>query len=100
MPPQLTGKACRDVVYHILDSFNDDSHSYGEAVPDSDTVRKRVALVMARAGAIKRGQLLSTADMEHIVSELFRLPDSNMGPDGKTIMCLLKTDVLDGSFGY
>ena len=55
---------------------------------------------MARAGAIKRGQLLSTADMEHIVSELFRLPDSNMGPDGKTIMCLLKTDVLDGSFGY
>ncbi len=94
LPPALNGKDGKDAVLHILDSLNSDSTAYGSDAPDASTVRSRVALAMARSGAIRRGQSLSASEMENIISELFRLPDVNTGPDGLPIMCVIENDRL------
>jgi DNA mismatch repair ATPase MutL len=77
-----------------LDALNVDSESYGSETPDVDTLRSRVALAMARSGALRRGQALSAVEMEKIISDLFKLPDTNVGPDGLPIMCVIDNDKL------
>ncbi len=94
LPPTLSGQDGKDAVLHILDALNMESDSYGSETPGADTVRSRVALAMARSGAIRRGQPLSAAEMEKIISDLFKLPDSNTGPDGLPIMCVIDNDKL------
>ncbi len=46
----------------------------------------KIALSMARSSAIKPGQSLSTAEIEQLISDLFKLTTPNHTPDGKTII--------------
>ena len=50
---------------------------------------QRLALVMARSAAITRGRRLSAEEMEHLVAELFQLPDPAFTPNGNRIFARL-----------
>lgn len=54
-----------------------------------DDVRKGLAHSLARNAAIPYGQILSNAEMETIVNELFACSNVNYTPDGKAILCIL-----------
>lgn len=54
----------------------------------------KIAKSLARAAAIKGGRALSQAEMEQIVSRLFRLPDPNFSPDGLPVLALLDPATL------
>lgn len=64
---------------------------------DSDMMKKLV-LTLARASAIKAGQRLTAKEMEHIVSELFRLPSPGYTPDGQTVIYRLTDERLASFF--
>lgn len=63
-----------------------------------DEAMRRVILTMARSAAIKSGRVLTTAEMEHIVSALFRLPHPGYTPEGLTVIYRLTDDRLDTFF--
>ncbi len=64
---------------------------------DADVARE-VALSMARAAAIKPGQVLTTSDMEHLMGELLALATPTYTPDGHTIISIVDTDTLTKAF--
>lgn len=83
VPSVLTGVNPADAVQRIVS----DVMETGE-----DTVHYRwqsIALSMARAAAIKRGDVLSTEEMDGIMTDLFRLSAPNYTPDGKIIVRIL-----------
>ena len=41
---------------------------------------------------------MSASEMEHIVSELYRIPDPNYTPDGKKILCMIEGKSLESLF--
>ncbi|MDE7401915.1 MAG: DNA mismatch repair endonuclease MutL [Muribaculaceae bacterium] len=88
LPP---GTPAADVVLRILDSVNDDREAanYGTDSDPAHDMQSRIALVMARAAAIRRGQRLSTSEMENLVSSLFALPDPSLTPAGNLVFTLL-----------
>lgn len=73
------------VIIRILSSVCDDSADYGREGSPIRDIQEKMALVMARSAAIRRGQRLSVAEMEHIVSELFSLSSPALTPDGNPI---------------
>lgn len=88
----------KDIIFRILDSVTEDSVNYGRDSINSDTIRDRVALMMARSAAIKRGDKLTTDEMEQITGELFALPDPGRTPNGNTIFCLIEESRIDRLF--
>lgn len=96
MPPAFDGQDAKDIVLRILDSVIEDTPGYGDA--SSFTVSQRVALAMARSAASGTTEEMSVAEMEHTVSELFKLPDPNYTPDGKKIVCLIEGRRLESLF--
>lgn len=99
IPATLHPGSARDVILKIIDSVSDESATYGtdSAVGPSD-LRAGVALLTARAGAIRRGQKLSAPEMEHLLGELFSLPDPSHTPYGSPIFKTLQTGTLEGLF--
>lgn len=57
-----------------------------------DHICAAIAFSLARAAAIRPGKLLSADEMDHLIASLFSCAESNLTPDGKTILSLL-TDV-------
>lgn len=57
-----------------------------------------IALSLARAAAIKSGKILSAEEMDHIIASLFSCSESNLTPDGKTIISLLADEELEKRF--
>ena len=72
-----------------------------QMVEDSGTLPTQVsflhsqlALSLARHAAIPYGQLLSNAEIENVVNQLFSCSNVNYTPDGKAILCILpQTDI-------
>lgn len=89
VPPLPSGTTARDVILRILDSIVEDSENYGKESNIGDSLGDRVALLMARSAAIRRGQRLSVAEMESIVGSLFALPDPSLTPNGNPIYITL-----------
>ncbi len=89
VPPLPTGTMPRDVILRILDSLADDTANYGKEGDIETSLTRRVALVMARSAAIRRGQRLSVAEMESIISSLFALPDPALTPAGNPVFTIL-----------
>ena len=70
-----------------------------ESVVDTgDTVARaiheRMATALARAAAIKPGQLLSLADMDALVLDLLCLPSPGYTPDGHPTFTIITMDAL------
>lgn len=94
VPAMIKQSDARDIVLRILDSVAIDSENYGKEGNVGDSLNRRVALIMARSAAIRRGQRLSSAEMESIISSLFALPDPSFTPSGNLIYTALDEDRL------
>ncbi len=64
----------------------------------SSGLHEKIALSMARAAAIKSGQSLSMADIEHLLSDLFKLSTPNYTPDGKIVVSIIPFDEIGNRF--
>lgn len=89
VPASLRGVDPKDVVLRLLDSVSVESLSYGADGRPVENIRQRMALEMARSAAIKGGVKLSGEEMEHLVAELFALPDPAFTPNGNAVYTLL-----------
>lgn len=58
----------------------------------ADTLHERLALSMARASAIRRGQALSAPEMDRLIADLLRSPSPSLTPDGKKIFAIIPGD--------
>ena len=57
-----------------------------------------LALSLAKAAAIRPGKILSVEEMDHLIASLFSCPESNLTPDGKTIISKLTDEELEKRF--
>lgn len=64
----------------------------------SSSLSRKVALSFARSNAIKRGQQLSSAEMETLISDLFKLSTPALTPDGKTVFAVISLDDISSMF--
>lgn len=99
VPSMLKNVNPSDIIHRILDSVSEDSENYGNESISQRTILERMALVMARSSAIKRGQHLSCIEMEHLMGNLFALPDPGLTPDGNPVFCILDEQKIDRLFG-
>ena len=60
-----------------------------------DDINHSVALGLANHAAVDYGQVLTNAEMESIVNDLFACSNFNYAPDGKKILCILKQSELE-----
>lgn len=63
-----------------------------------EEICQSLALSLAKAAAIRPGKILSVEEMDNLLASLFSCPDSNLTPDGKTIISLLTDDELEKRF--
>lgn len=63
-----------------------------------DEICDSLALSLAKAAAIRPGKTLSSEEMDYLLASLFSCPDSNLTPDGKTIISLLTDEELEKRF--
>ncbi|MDE7437841.1 MAG: DNA mismatch repair endonuclease MutL [Muribaculaceae bacterium] len=98
LPAMLKKGSGKDVVLRVLDSVTEDSANYGKDHKSNISIAGKVALMMARASAIHRGDKLSTTEMEHICAQLFALSDPALTPNGNRIFYLLAPTHLDSLF--
>ena len=56
------------------------------------------ALSLAKAAAIRSGKILSIEEMYNLLASLFSCPESNLTPDGKTILSMLTDEELERRF--
>jgi DNA mismatch repair ATPase MutL len=98
MPSGLSVHDGKDVILRMLDSADEESDIYGSEDYDDDFMLKRIAMDMAHAGAVPHGQRLTSAEMEKIVSELFRLPDPSHSIGGKLIVHTLSLESIKNVF--
>ncbi len=91
--PSVLGDAnAAEVVVKMIDEVAET----GEDIRES--LYEKMALSMARTAAIKPGQVLSSADMEHIISDLFKLSTPNYTPDGRLVMSIIALDDITRMF--
>lgn len=64
----------------------------------SDNIIQAMALSMARHSAIKPGRALAQAEIEHLLSSLFKLPTPTYTPDGKLIIATITEDNISRLF--
>lgn len=88
VPADLSGDP-RDIILRILDSVSEDSNNYGADQQPIESMRRKVAMAMARSSAITRGRRLSEEEMEELIGQLFALPDPAFTPSGRRIYALL-----------
>ncbi|MBO7498573.1 MAG: DNA mismatch repair endonuclease MutL [Bacteroidaceae bacterium] len=70
-----------------------------EAEPSAvRNVHHRLALTLARNTAIVVGQVLSSQEMDTLLSELFQTSNPNLTPTGKTIVSILSQEDIDRLF--
>lgn len=101
VPAMLRDADIRDVVLRLLDSVCEDGVNYGndgDAGKAGSDILSRMALIMARSAAIQGGRKLTADEMEHLIGELFSLPDPTYTPNGNKIFILLDNRKLDSLF--
>lgn len=98
-PASLGGRDASEVLMQIIESVGDDRTKAGAVgEPAAGDILSRVALVMARAAAIRRGRSLSETEMERLLADLFALPDYSYTPAGNPILRNIPADRLDALF--
>lgn len=86
LPSVLNDVNPRELMMAMLDMVMDSGERLGESM------RERIAFSMAKSAAIKPGQQLTSAEMDHILSDLFKLATPNYTPDGKLVLSVIATD--------
>lgn len=96
--PSMLSVDAKDVVCRMLDSVSDGGENYGKEDAGSEVALERMALVMARASAVNRGKKLTSEEMEHLVGELFSLPDPAYTPNGSPVYKVIDARSLENMF--
>ena len=65
----------------------------------TDDICHAVALELARSAAVTYGQVLTNAEMENIVNDLFACSNFNYTPDGKRVLTLLRQTEIERLLG-
>ena len=60
-----------------------------------DEINRSIALGLARNAAVAYGQVLTNAEMENIVNDLFACSNFNYTPDGKRVLTLLRQSEME-----
>lgn len=92
VPAPLQGVSPVEAIVAVIDRLM-------EAGDDNaDAFLAPVALVMARAGAVKPHQPLSQAEIEAIVADLYRCTETAYTPDGLQVVRYVSVDDIDRMF--
>lgn len=92
VPSVIDGVNTKDAILQMIESVTESGEEIGAGL------REKIALSMARAASIKVGQSLTQADMEHLMSDLFKLATPNYTPDGKLVVSIISIDDLHRLF--
>ncbi len=98
IPAMVHNIDSKDIVLRIIDSVSEDSENYGRDDRSDNTIIEKAALLMSRSSAIRRGVKLSVAEMEHLIGELFGLPDPAFTPNGNPVFCILDENKIERMF--
>lgn len=98
LPPTLSDQEGHDIILQTLESLQNESEEYGRSRTTPEELRHRVAMTMARNSSIHRGQPLTPAEMERLLSDLLKLPNPSIGPDGKRVLYLLELQKINTYF--
>lgn len=60
--------------------------------PIADEIVSRTAQSLAKAASIQSGQTLSIEEMDHLLSDLFKLSSPNYTADGRTVLSVISHD--------
>ena len=74
-----------------------------ESVKQQDALKPsalhhQLALVLARAGAIETGEVLTPLQMETLIGDLFQCEQPNLSPSGKPVLTILQQEAIDKMF--
>lgn len=93
MPEGLGGVNVAQLVHDVLSDAQNKDASALQEIDDA------LALTLARAAAIPYGQVLTNAEMENIINSLFLCSNASYGPDGKSLLFILKQNDIDQMLG-
>lgn len=93
IPSLLKDSSPKALVEDMIDSVDDTGQEVGA------TLHERIALAMARNGAIRRGQVLSYAEMDRLIADLFRSSSPAITPDGKNVFAIIPGDYFNRILG-
>ena len=80
------------LIRNMVDRVIDTGCEVHEGICDS------LALSLAKAAAIRPGKILSGEEMDNLLASLFSCQESNLTPDGKTIISKLTDEELEKRF--
>ena len=80
------------LIQNMVDRVIDTGCEVHEEICDS------LALSLAKAAAIRPGKILSGEEMDNLLASLFSCQESNLTPDGKTIISKLTDEELEKRF--
>lgn len=84
VPAALGKLSPKDVLLKMIETVSDGMEN---GVADTaQAIHRHVALSMARSGAVRPGDYLSSAEAEELLGALFALPDPQYTPDGAKIL--------------
>lgn len=75
-----------DTLLRMIDQTAETGAALGE------DLHQKIALTMAKSVAVKAGTPLSQAEMDHLMSDLFKLSSPTYTPDGQLIISTVKAD--------
>lgn len=81
-----------DIILQMIENVTESGEELGIGL------QEKIALSMANAAAIKAGQSLTQAEMEHLLSDLFKLATPNYTPDGKLVVSIISMEDLHRLF--
>lgn len=92
IPTGLEQVKIKETVLQVLDEVNEGGNDL------SIKLYEKIALSVAKSGAISYGKPLTHVELEKILEDLLALPEPNYTPDGKKIIVILNMDQLKKLF--
>lgn len=93
IPSVMADTSARDMVLTMIDNIA------STGLDPESAMHEQFAMSMARAGAIRRGQPLTSDDIDRLLSDLFRSHSPALTPDGKKIFTIISTDYISSLLG-
>lgn len=94
VPPEIEGSSPVKVLTEMVEKMKEKEKEEGM----QDSMRHRIALVMARNAAIVTGQVMTSREMEALLADLFMCQNPRLTPNGKTIVSILQQDEIERRF--
>lgn len=91
-PADINGLQPATLLHDLLDNGSEKPSVRGQ-------VNAELALTLARHAAIPYGQLLTNAEMDVLVNNLFACENVNYTPDGRAILCILPQHDIEHLLG-